>query len=171
MLLGPCAVPIYSWSMLTFFKHIRAWLFYLNVWEITGILAYHQLFAALESLAALLVLVLLAVVLPRKWLSDKFVSLGGAALFLTAGVAVAAHLTKTIPFSPKAQGQPVKTALVWGLYPVLLGLFALLIHRSERVEKLVRSFAARTTILGIVYAFVTGASLIVFVLRMILGNN
>jgi hypothetical protein len=157
--------------MLTFFQRIRAWLFYLNVWEVAGILANHQLFAALESLALLLVLVLLAFLLPSKWLTDRFVSLGGALALLTAGVAVAAHLTKTVPFTLQAQGQPVKTALVWALYLVLLALSVALIHRFERIEKLVRSLVTRTTILGLFYALLTGASLIVFVIRVLSGNR
>jgi len=167
VLLGPCAVPIYSWAMLVFFEHLRAWLFYLNVWEVTGILAHHLLFAALESLALVLALFLLAALLPRKWLRDRFVSLGGMAALLSAGMTIVTPLTKTIPLTFPAQRHLFRTALVWAAYVVLLGLSVLLIHRCERVERAVRSFVIRTTILGVLYAVLTSLSLAVIVIRVV----
>ena len=171
MLLGPCVVPIYSWAMLDLFDHMKAWLYYLDVWEISGILAYYQLFAALESLGLLLGLLLLAVLLPRNWLSAKFVSLGGVVALLTAGMDMIAPLTNAVPLTFRAQSHPGRTALVWGLYLVLLVLSALLIHRYERVQKLVRSLVVRLNVLGMVYVVITVLGVILVAIRVVVGSS
>ena len=67
-----CAFPVYSWSILSFFDRLPRWLLHLDPWAVIGIFAYAQMFALLESLSLLLVLLFLSAVLPVRLFRNRF---------------------------------------------------------------------------------------------------
>jgi hypothetical protein len=67
---------IYTWTMLAFLWRVSGWLYFLNIPEILIALGNTLAVNFLESLMVLIVPVVLAVILPKKWFADAFVARG-----------------------------------------------------------------------------------------------
>jgi hypothetical protein len=79
------SLMISTWTGMWFFWKLRGWIHYLEFGEILTILNYAATVNLLESLVFMLVLVLLCLVLPRKWLVDRFTSRGTALALSSLG--------------------------------------------------------------------------------------
>jgi hypothetical protein len=160
-----CAFAVYTWSILMFLRELPAWLLYLSGWDIIGIFAYAQVFALLESATVLLGLLLLGAILPAQLLREKFVAQGSIAVFLTSGWAIASHI-QVIPVWPSEGfflGAVSCLAPIGGVY--------VLIHRYERVEEALNSFAERLSVLLYVYVPVSFLSVVIIILRNLSRGN
>ncbi len=150
-----CVVPIYSWSILIFFKELPYRLQALPAWDLVGIFAYSQIFALLESGMILLIPVLGAAILPARFLRDRFVAQGSVLVLLTLGWLIVGMLGLFSNF--------------WwvSLYLISMGLSYILIYRYKRLEQFINSFTERLTVLLYVYIPVTLLSVIIVILRNI----
>jgi hypothetical protein len=63
------------WTIVNILRAIPSWIMSRTVWEVIGIISYPLTFALLESVLLLLGLVILAGILPGKFLREKFVAL------------------------------------------------------------------------------------------------
>ncbi len=79
---------VYSWTTLQFFWKLPSWLHFLSLTDILSVFAYAMATNLLESLFVLLIPLALAVVLPPKWFSDKFVVYGSSLALLLLGYAM-----------------------------------------------------------------------------------
>jgi hypothetical protein len=162
LVFAACVVPLYSWSILVFFKKMSYWLLFLDAWDLVGIFAYAQAFAFLECAIVLLALVFLGAILPARFLRDRFVAQSSALVFLTSGWLIAQQLGRAQFFL----FTPPRTMLLWlSLYLVSVGVSCVLIYRSKRLEKSINSFSERLTVLLYVYVPITFLSVIIVVLR------
>lgn len=73
-------VCIYSWTILWFFWKLSSWVYYLTAGEILTILAYALAVNFVESLLVLSALLLLALLLPRRWFLEEFQARATAAV-------------------------------------------------------------------------------------------
>jgi heme exporter protein D len=76
------ALVIYTWTILWFFWKLPSWLDFLNMLEIGIVFSYVLTTNFVESLIVLIVLIVLCVILPRKWFLDLFVARGTALALL-----------------------------------------------------------------------------------------
>lgn len=74
---GVIVTLIYGWSLYQFFYILPSRMKFLTPLEIGSILAYTLVNDLLESLLILVGLIVIAFILPRKWLMDDFVIRGG----------------------------------------------------------------------------------------------
>jgi len=65
---------LYGWTISWILWKIPSWLYFLPVTEILGICAYAFTVVFLESLAALLALLVLCLALPKKWFYESFIA-------------------------------------------------------------------------------------------------
>ncbi len=164
-----CVAPVYTWSILAFLEQVPGWLFYLNIWDVISIFAYTQAFAFLESAIVLLILILLGVILPARFLRDRFIAQGSIIVFLTVAWAVAIHYTGFFPFSKYAPWYSKRFIFGVVLYLVSIGISYVLISHHQRLEQAINSFIERLTVLLYIYVPITGLSAIVIALRNIKG--
>jgi hypothetical protein len=157
--------PIYGWAILRFFGRMRGWLIHLNIWDVIGIFSYVMLFAWIESLLVLIVLILLSAILPAGFLRERFVAQSSLAVFLTSGWAIVAHykagVGEILPWT-------LKTFLLGAaLYLVSIGVSHFLLRFFEPLEDSVNSFAERLTVFLYVYLPMTLLAVVIIILRNI----
>ncbi|MGD9316669.1 MAG: hypothetical protein PVG56_07540 [Anaerolineae bacterium] len=164
LVLACCMLLIFSWSILWFFQKMPGWLPFLPLWEVLSIFAYTQMFALLESLFVLLLLVLLAVILPPRFFRDSFVAQGSILLFIAAFWII---LFQSIWFNVVewAAGK----LFLWftlALLTVLISCF--LVHRSKRLQRVLNAVADRISVFLYLYVPLGTLGLVVVIARNVL---
>jgi len=158
-----CLFPIQVWSVYNLLREVPAWLRQMTVWDLIGVLSYPESFALLESVVIFLPFVILSALLPCRWLRDKFVALTTGIVYLSAVWFILAHVNDL-------------TVRYWGLKQLLpwVGMFLasqivcfFLIHYSEKLESIIRSFVARVAVLSTVYLFIDFVNVLILVVRNI----
>ncbi len=144
---------------------MRGWLFHLNIWDIVGIFSYVMVFAWLESLVVLIVLILLSAILPAGFLRERFVAQSSLAVFLTSGWAIVAQykagIAEILPWT-------LKTFLLGMiLYLASIGVSCFLIRLFDPIGDLINSFVERLTVFLYVYLPMTLLSMVIIILRNI----
>lgn len=79
------AVMFYGWSLVIFLYKVPGWLYYLTLSEIAGILAHQLMVNLLESLTALLLLLLVGFILPPAFFTDAFPLRGSVFAIIVIG--------------------------------------------------------------------------------------
>jgi hypothetical protein len=135
------------------------------VWDVAGILAYALVFAALESGATLLVLLILSAILPGRMLRDRFAVYGSAVAFVALGCAAVDSALIYAPSVRLARRYP-KAYVVGVVAPLLvLAAFCVLLWFNERLANAVASVVERMMLLMNVYMIVTLIAIVIVVAR------
>lgn len=161
LVFAACVVSVYSWSIIRFFDRLTGWLYFLNIWEILSIFAYTEAFALLESLLLLLGVILLALLLPRRFFRDRFVAHGTGIVLLSALWAVVAQ------YNDEALRQwPLKILLFWLIvWLSTIAILFLLTQRYRRLEGALKSLSERFVVMLYLYIPLTILSLVIVVVR------
>ena len=72
---------IYGWASITFFWKVPSWLYFLSLGEIAAILSYTFASSLLECTIILLIFLFASLVLPTKWLYNKFAVRGSLIVY------------------------------------------------------------------------------------------
>ena len=132
---------LYTWTILWFFWKIPSWLLFMNVGELLSAFSFAMLTDLLESLAALILVLLPALILPTKWFSEAFTARGSVLAAASLGwlmiVAQQFQIKADYP-SALIQWSPLVLAAIFVL-SVLAGM-----HPGLR--KLIASLADRLTV-------------------------
>ncbi|MGZ9165439.1 MAG: hypothetical protein ACXW4U_09705, partial [Anaerolineales bacterium] len=72
---------IYGWATITFFWKVPSWLYFLGLEEIAGILSYTFASSLLECTIILFIFLFASLVLPSKWLYNKFAVRGSLMVY------------------------------------------------------------------------------------------
>jgi hypothetical protein len=83
--LAEVSVLFYAWTIVLFLYKLPSWLYYLHIIEIGGILARALFVNFIESIAFLLLLVILSAVLPPRFFRDEFIVRGSIASLVVIG--------------------------------------------------------------------------------------
>jgi hypothetical protein len=67
---------LYGWTIMRFNYSVSGWLYFLNLGEITNTLTYVLAVNFLESLVVLFGVMAVAVILPKNWFADYFITRG-----------------------------------------------------------------------------------------------
>lgn len=161
LLFACCAVPVYSWTIVFFFRRLQGWLLYLKPWDIVGVFAYAQLSAFLESLVLLCVCIVLSLILPAQLFRRGFVAQGSVMVFLTATLGI------VLQYKPSVFSSPAISLLVAALFLALNGMAYVLLRRHRRLEESLVAFAERLMVLAYIYGIVTLGSIGIVVFRNI----
>lgn len=82
---------IYSWSIRGFLYQLSSLRMYYNVGEIFAVFSYLMAFALFESLLIMSSLILMGVILPRKWFREGFAYKGFITTLVTGGAMIELH--------------------------------------------------------------------------------
>jgi hypothetical protein len=152
---------VYSWTLLWFFWKYPSWLYFLNIGEILTVLAYSLATNFFESLLVLAALLALAVILPKKWLSDVFAARGMALALPVLGYMM------YVAYQFQSKVDYPSDALNWA--PLVLAasiLLAFLAGWLSPLRKALDIFADRATIFLYFSIPLSLVSILVIIVRM-----
>jgi hypothetical protein len=156
---------VFSWTLYRVFWWLPSWLEYLSIWNILIIVAYVLAFALFESLAVMGLIVVLGLLLPKRYFKDQFI-IQGSALSVALGV---------IAFLVQRDVSRIYKLELWQTlaYPVLVlvvaSALALMISfifkRVAFLSRLTLAVAERMTIFAYLYVPLGLIGLLVVVAR------
>jgi hypothetical protein len=158
-----CVFFLFSWTTITFFWKLPAWLNYLTLGEITTTYFYTVFTEFLESLLYLLLTLMICAILPPVFLRDKF-SVRGT-LLVTALPAAILLVQYWIVFRELKVWQ--STLLTVGIVGIIFALLIWLSDRFQAVATGIALFADRATTLLYIYVPLMLVSSIVVLFRML----
>jgi hypothetical protein len=138
------------------FRDVPSWVLYLRSWEVVGMAAYTLSFALFETLIFLLVVVLIGLIVPKRWVVDRYIPLASLWLVELAIMAILFqhHIIRHLP----------KRNLVIG-FGLILALSSLIPLRFAKIGEILRWIADRLVILSFIYIFFDVLGLLVVILR------
>jgi hypothetical protein len=150
---------VYGWTLIKFFYQLPAWLFFLTLDEITGILITIFLHGFLESLLVIGAFVMLSALLPSSWMKNNFVVTGSlSALLIYLSIGLYLHFTTEKDFLMYFPYWIIATLM-------LCAAIAMIVSRFDRAKRIVESTADRFLIFLFVQIPLTAIALIAFVIR------
>ena len=120
---------VYSWTLFTSFWKLPSWLYFLQVGEILSIYAYAFVVNFVESALLLLIVLLPAILLPRRWWTDAFTSRGFALILILLG---SAALHMSIYRTPDTRAAFINGQFLWWAATLLLAALLTWIAGSVR---------------------------------------
>jgi hypothetical protein len=132
---------VYTWTILWYFWKIPSWLLFMTVWELLSAFSFALATNLLESLTVLFLILLLCIILPKKWFYDVFVSRGAtlalSGLWYMTVLAKQFEIKKDYPTVLLAWTPAILAAIV--LLVVIVGLIPL-------ARKIIEALAERLTV-------------------------
>lgn len=157
-----CAFPIYVWAIANLLREVPALILRLGAWDLVGVIAYTLSFALIESVLVLIMLLLLSVVFPAKFIRDKFVVFSTVIVFIASIWFELAHIFDLVIWQ-EGEIKCISSAII--LIPCITGIY-LAVLRSERVIIIIENLVERISVLMFFYLTVT----LLFTLIMIIRN-
>jgi hypothetical protein len=138
------------------FRDVPSWALYLRGGEIIGMVSYTLSFALFETLLALLIAIVVGMVVPKRWVVDRYVPLVSLWLVELAIMAIVFQ-HYIIAYLPKR-------AIVMA-FAGILAVSSLILLRFPKVGDLFRWIADRLVILSFIYIFFDVLGVLVVILR------
>lgn len=159
--LGACVIPIFLWALLLFLFQLKGFALRLNLWDLVGMASYTLATALIESIILLLPVLVLAVILPARFLKNHFVAFGSTIVLISSLWMMYANRV-TINFSEWGASQWV---IGLGLYVGSIALAFLFLTRSERARQTVERIVKRGSVLAAVYIAIGCLGVLIVVMR------
>jgi hypothetical protein len=139
-------------------REVPSWVLYMSIWEVISTIAYTLTFALLETLALFLPVILIALILPKRWTEVKFVPLSSALLVELALMAIGLHAAIMLD-------KPKRLLLL--SYACVLGVTTFLVLKFPKIESVLRTVAERLMVLSFIYIFFDIIGLLIVLVRNI----
>ncbi len=155
------AFPIHVWLIVIVMQEVPAWILRLTLWDLLGVISYDLLFALVETVIVFVGLVLLAAVLPPKWMSRRMVVVSAVILFVLSLWVAFLHYNSQL-----IERRQIVALALWGisLVAVLAGLLWTILQRPA-IEKKVKSFVQQLANLSFLYLFFDVIAIIIVLIR------
>jgi hypothetical protein len=161
-LYGTIVFLIYGWAIVTFFWKVPSWLYFLSLGDVAAILCYALASSMLESTIILLIFLTLALILPSRWLVDKFVVRGSTVMIILT-FWVAAFTLITLIQLPT--GSDILTFGVIAFVTIALGI--LIVERIPPLQNLLSALGKRLTIFLYLWLPLSIAGILVIFVRIV----
>lgn len=159
---------VHVWSILNFLYITPALINRLTPAEFLGVLSYVLLFALLESVVVLAVLLLLAVVLPRRWLREKIVVRGALLVIISAVWMIPLYYSAVV--IPLYFNSVFKSTIFWflviALYAITVWDLAQITDRHPKVYRALITLIDRLGVVSWVYLLADLAGMLVVAYRL-----
>jgi hypothetical protein len=157
---------VYSWTLYTSFWKLPSWLFFLQIGEIISIYAYAFVLNFVESILLLLIALVPAVLLPRRWWTEAFIPKGFVLiLILLASALLHISLYRT----PDTRAILISSQFIWWVFTSLLAsILTWLAGRVQWVSSGLESMADRFLIFLYIYLPLTAIGLLIVLARIFL---
>ena len=151
-----CAFPVHVWALINMFRDIPSWLLYMPSGEVLASVAYTLSFAFIETLVVLLIVLFIGMLIPKRWVVEKYLPLASALLAVLAVMAIVfQHFI--IHHLPKRN-------LVIG-YALILAFTAVIVLRFPKVGDALRWVGERLVVLSFIYIFFDVLGLLIVIIR------
>ncbi|MCJ7435647.1 MAG: hypothetical protein MUO77_19360 [Anaerolineales bacterium] len=134
-------ILIYGWTAYWFMWKLPSWIYYLSITEILTIAAYSALANLFESLLIFSAPLVLAIIFPKQWFSDRFVSAGSLLGLLTGGYLI--YFSSVSGAAGSFSYAPLIQAVVFFIIAVGIAMFA---SRARVLSNLIEAFTDRAKI-------------------------
>jgi hypothetical protein len=157
--------PVTFWSVLNFLRELPSYLMRMKIWEIVGVFAYTQVFALLESILLLVVLILIAEILPRHLFLEHFTTQAAlVSLLVTLWIIPFHYKVQILAAFPSFENRWV--GFFWlGLFVTLTIGICLLFRRYTKFEQGFQVFVEKLTVVSMLYLIVDVVSLVIIIAR------
>ena len=172
-----CVFPLHIWTLILAFRDMSWVIERTNVWDAIGVVSYGMIFAFVESLVVFVVVVLLGIVTPIEWESDKRIAflclliiimaiwgMIGQLLFLW-NVSLPPSVMQFVARSAHPLRVLYAISLAIVVPTVLLPVYSFV--RSKRAVLFMKNLMERLSILSLFYLFFDVIGLIVIIIRNI----
>lgn len=159
------ALVVYTWTILWFFWKLPSWLDFLNMSEIGTVFSYVLATNLIESLLVLCAIVVLCVILPKKWFLDLFVARGTSVVLF--------GLSYMIYLAYQVQAKVDHPTFSFKLMPIILESMLILIvgyvvGGIQPVRKVLEFFADQATIFLYLSIPLSIVSVLIVLFRLII---
>ena len=159
---GTIVFVLYGWTSITFSWKVPSWLYVLSLGEIVSIVSYSLASNLLECTTLLFIFLLLALLLPSKWLRDKFIIRASIMTYILTFWAAAFNLSTLIQL-------PTTNDLI--LFAVMacltLGMAIMIAERVSSFRKFLFSLASRLTVFLYLWIPLSALGILVVVFRVL----
>jgi hypothetical protein len=159
--LSMAAFLVFTWSLRALFFNFPAFMLSYTIGEILVISAYMMAFALLETVAAMLVILVLAIILPGVLLKEGFSY--KASFFFIGFAVISIHLQFVMTNQPKISYLTLELGRALGIWLVPV----LLVHYVEFLRRIVMDILDRLTIFSYIYFPLGLISLLVVIVRLL----
>ena len=155
---------VYTWTLFTSFWKLPSWLFFLQLGEILSIYAYAFAVNFCESILLLLIVLMVGLVLPRRWWTEDFVSKGFVLILIILG---SATLHLALYRTPDTREIFVNGQRAWWIVTLLSGIaLTWLTGKLSGVRRGLESMADRFVVFLYIYLPLTAIAFLVVLARI-----
>jgi len=148
--------PIHVWTIVNMLKDVPSWALYMRYWELVSTVAYTLAFAFFETLIVFMPILLIGLLVPKRWVSNIFVPWAGLML-VEGAVAAIAFQEVILTFGP------MKMTLA--LILLAMAFSTVVVIWSQKLREIVRVVAQRLIILSFLYIFFDLIGLVIVIVR------
>lgn len=159
------AVMIYGWTTYRLIQKLPSWLYYLNFQEILSNTSYTLVFDFMETLLFVGAILVINLLLPKKFFLDFFVARGS--LLSVLGLGYLVYLALAVGAS-KATQFPMDLFRWAPLVFLAILALAIFLPRVQTIRKVTEDFANRAVIFLYILLPLTGLGTLVFVINNLL---
>jgi hypothetical protein len=164
-----CAFSVFAWSVVSLFYQLPALLLRYHLVEVAGVAAYNLAFALMESILYFLVvcsiLLVFALIVPKKLLGEHFGIIGSILAILLAVIMMYIQLDYARIFSLTPR------RALFSLGVLILGFilsYAMTVF-VPKFESISRSIMQRISILSMIYSILGVLGILIIIVRNIFG--
>jgi len=152
---------IYGWATITFFWKVPSWLYFLSLEEIAGILSYTFASSLLECTIILFIFLFASLVLPSKWLYNRFAVRGSLMVYALTFWVVLFTLNSLI------QLPTTSDVITFSIGVLLTSVLAMILaNRISVVQRLIITVGNRLTVFLYLWLPLSLIAILVIVLRI-----
>lgn len=156
---------VFTWSLYRMFFQLPSWLGYLSLGNVLSLAAYVLMFALVESLLLLAVLLILGAVLPANWLRKNFIVQGSTLTGIATLIAYLLQRNVGGLYKLPPERLLLNSLLILSGLVLALAASAFIYKRLPVLQKWIGSLADRLTIFAYIYIPLGILSLAVVLLR------
>jgi hypothetical protein len=153
------SILTYGWTTYRLLEKLPSWLFYLRINEIVANYSYTVVVDFLETLLFLSLVLVINLLLPRKFFMEKFVARGSLLAVFSLGYLI--YLASAIGRSKSSQF-PAELFQWTSLVFLMIVLLAILLPFLKPVQKVADEFADRSTVFLYIILPVTSLGILIF---------
>lgn len=152
---------IYGWATITFFWKVPSWLYFLSLEEIAGILSYTFASSLLECTIILFIFLFASLVLPSKWLYNRFAVRGSLMVYALTFWVVLFTLNSLIQLPTTGD------VITFSIGVLLTSVLAMILaDRISVVQRLIITVGNRLTVFLYLWLPLSLIAILVIVLRI-----
>lgn len=161
-LFAAVSLPIFAWAIALLVGYASQFILRLSLWDTVGVAAYVLAYALLETLIVFTITMVILLLVPARWHSNKTIPLTAVYFLLTTILLIYLNFTQEVAI---VRGNLTKTTIALTIYALLMIAATVVIRRSDRPARLIASVLDRLVPLALLYSFFALVGVIIVAVR------